>query len=118
MSTSALQVARTGLDAQSDRMRIIANNLANVNTTAFQRDRAEFATLAYQTVQAAGARSSGESQFATGLNLVTVSSISGIPLTKMMTSNLPFIAIELVMIYLLYFFPQLTLFLPAHMSMH
>ena len=29
-------------------MRIIANNLANVNTTAFQRDRAEFATLAYQ----------------------------------------------------------------------
>ena len=45
MSTSALQVARTGLDAQSARMRIIANNLANVNTTAFQRDRAEFATL-------------------------------------------------------------------------
>ncbi|HTJ01667.1 MAG TPA: TRAP transporter large permease [Methylovirgula sp.] len=54
----------------------------------------------------------------TGLNLVTVSSISGIPLTKMMTSILPFIAIELVMIYLLYFIPQLTLFLPAHMSMH
>jgi len=46
----------------------------------------------------------------TGLNLVTVSSISGIPLTRMMVSILPFIAIELVMIYLLYFFPQLTLF--------
>jgi flagellar basal-body rod protein FlgG len=46
MSNSALQVARTGLDAQSERMRIIANNLANVNTTGFQRDRAEFATLA------------------------------------------------------------------------
>jgi C4-dicarboxylate transporter DctM subunit len=54
----------------------------------------------------------------TGLNLVTVSSISGIPLTRMMVSILPFIAIELVMIYLLYFFPQLTLFLPAHMIMH
>ena len=54
----------------------------------------------------------------TGLNLVTVSSISGIPLTKMMVSILPFIAIELVMIYLLYFVPQLTLFLPSHMSMH
>ncbi|MDQ2801413.1 MAG: TRAP transporter large permease [Pseudomonadota bacterium] len=50
-----------------------------------------------------------------GLNLVTVSSISGIPLTRMMVSILPFIAIELVMIYLLYFFPQLTLFLPSHM---
>jgi flagellar basal-body rod protein FlgG len=71
MSNSALQVARTGLDAQSERMRIIANNLANVNTTGFQRDRAEFATLAYQTVTSAGARSSGDNQFATGLNLGT-----------------------------------------------
>jgi flagellar basal-body rod protein FlgG len=71
MSNSALQVARTGLDAQSERMRIIANNLANVNTTGFQRDRAEFATLAYQTVTAAGAHSSGENQYATGLNLGT-----------------------------------------------
>lgn len=50
-----------------------------------------------------------------GLNLVTVSSISGIPLSRMMVSILPFIAIELVMIYLLYFFPALTLYLPAHM---
>lgn len=54
----------------------------------------------------------------TGLNLVTVSSISKIPLTSMMVSILPFIAIELLMIYLLYSFPALTLFLPAHMSMH
>ncbi len=53
-----------------------------------------------------------------GLNLVTVSAISGIPLTRMMVSILPFIAIELVMIYALYFFPQLTLFLPSHMGMH
>jgi TRAP-type C4-dicarboxylate transport system permease large subunit len=36
----------------------------------------------------------------------------------MMKSILPFIAIELAMIYLLYFVPQLTLFLPAHMHMH
>jgi flagellar basal-body rod protein FlgG len=71
MSTSALQVARTGLDAQAERMRIIANNLANVNTTAFQRDRAEFATLAYQTITAAGSRSAGDNQYATGLNLGT-----------------------------------------------
>ncbi len=54
----------------------------------------------------------------TGLNLVTVSSISKIPLTSMMVSILPFIAIELTMIYLLYFVPGLTLFLPAHMSLH
>jgi C4-dicarboxylate transporter DctM subunit len=51
-----------------------------------------------------------------GLNLVTVSAISDIPLTRMMASILPFIAIELVMVYVLYFFPQLTLFLPSHMA--
>ena len=55
MSNAALHVARTGLDAQDERMRVIANNLANVNTTGFKRDRAEFATLAYQTMTAAGA---------------------------------------------------------------
>jgi flagellar basal-body rod protein FlgG len=77
MSTSALQVARTGLDAQAERMRIIANNLANVNTTAFQRDRAEFATLAYQTITAAGARSGGDNQYATGLNLGTGVRLTG-----------------------------------------
>jgi C4-dicarboxylate transporter DctM subunit len=53
-----------------------------------------------------------------GLNLVTVSSVSGIPITRMMSGILPFIGIELVMVYLLYFFPSLTLFLPAHMLPH
>jgi len=50
-----------------------------------------------------------------GLNLVTVSSISGISLPKVMKSVLPFIVIELLFLYVLYFFPQLTLFLPEHM---
>ncbi len=71
MSIAALQVARTGLDAQSERMRVIANNLANVNTTGFQRDRAEFATLAYQMMTAPGSRSSAENQYAVGLNVGT-----------------------------------------------
>lgn len=48
MSNAALHVARTGLDAQNTKMRVIANNLANVNTTGFKRDRADFETLAYQ----------------------------------------------------------------------
>lgn len=69
MSNAALHVARTGLDAQSARMRVIANNLANVNTTGFKRDRADFETLAYQAMTAAGAASSAEAQYATGLSL-------------------------------------------------
>ncbi len=55
MSSAALHVARTGLDAQDMRMRVISNNLANVNTTGFKRDRAAFETLAYQTITAPGA---------------------------------------------------------------
>jgi flagellar basal-body rod protein FlgG len=69
MTYAPLQVARTGLDAQSARMRVIANNLANVNTTGFKRDRADFQTLAYQQVTAAGATAAGEDRYATGLNL-------------------------------------------------
>jgi flagellar basal-body rod protein FlgG len=69
MSNAALHVARTGLDAQNARMRVIANNLANVNTTGFKRDRAEFETLAYQTMTAPGAPASGENLYAVGLSL-------------------------------------------------
>lgn len=53
-----------------------------------------------------------------GLDLVAVSSRSGIPLTRMMVSVPPFVGIELVLVYLLYFFPQLTLFPPGHMGFH
>ncbi|HKT76342.1 MAG TPA: flagellar basal-body rod protein FlgG [Sphingobium sp.] len=69
MSNAALHVARTGLDAQNTKMRVIANNLANVNTTGFKRDRADFETLAYQQMVAAGANSDSQNKFATGLNL-------------------------------------------------
>jgi len=69
MSTSALQVARTGLDAQDLKMRVIANNLVNVNTTGFKKDRANFETLAYQQIVAAGTQSDSENKYAVGLNL-------------------------------------------------
>lgn len=71
MPNSALHVARTGLEAQDTRMRVIANNLANVGTTGFKRDRANFATLAYQNQRVAGQQSSNETTYATGLNLGT-----------------------------------------------
>ena len=75
MPSSALQVARTGLEAQDARMRVIANNLANVGTNGFKRDRANFATLAYQDARVAGQQSSEETAYATGLNLGTGVSI-------------------------------------------
>ncbi len=47
----ALRTAATGMLAQQTRTEVIANNLANVNTTAFKQSRAHFVDLLYQTVQ-------------------------------------------------------------------
>jgi flagellar basal-body rod protein FlgG len=77
MGIGALKVARTGLDAQNFRMQVIANNLANVNTTGFKRDRANFETLAYQAMLAPGAPSSAQNQYAVGFNLGTGVQMTG-----------------------------------------
>src|SRR5471032_892331 len=47
----ALRTAATGMMAQQTRTEVIANNLANVNTTGFKRSRAQFQDLLYQTMQ-------------------------------------------------------------------
>ena len=77
MGSAALHIARTGIDAQDTRMRVISNNLANVNTTGFKKDRAAFETLAYQVVTAPGAASTQETKYATGLNLGTGVRVQG-----------------------------------------
>ena len=78
MSNAALQVARTGLDAQNTKMRVIANNLANVNTTGFKRDRADFATLSYQNIVTPGAPSDAQNRYASGVQLGTGVRLAGI----------------------------------------
>ena len=45
----ALSIASTGMLAQQTNVETIANNLANMNTTAFKQQRAEFQDLLYQT---------------------------------------------------------------------
>lgn len=50
----ALKIAATGMSAQQLRVETIANNLANMNTTAYNPRRAEFADLHYQQVTRAG----------------------------------------------------------------
>ncbi len=68
---SALWIAKTGLDAQQTRMSVISNNLANVNTTGFKRDRASFEDLIYQNVRQVGANSSQITELPSGLALGT-----------------------------------------------
>ncbi len=67
----ALHVAKTGLNAQQQRMSVITNNLANVNTVGFKRDRANFETLLYQNYRDAGTQTSQNSNSPTGLAIGT-----------------------------------------------
>jgi len=67
----ALWVSKSGLEAQDKNISTIANNLANVNTTAFKKDRALFEDLIYQNLRQAGAQSSQNSQIPTGINMGT-----------------------------------------------
>jgi flagellar basal-body rod protein FlgG len=62
----ALYSAATGMQAQQLNLDVIANNLANVNTTGFKRSRPEFQDLAYQTLRPAGART-GQGEQPVGL---------------------------------------------------
>jgi flagellar basal-body rod protein FlgG len=67
----ALWSAKTGLDAQNTQMAIIANNLANANTTGYKSSRANFQDLLYQNVRQVGAQSTQNTQYSTGLTLGT-----------------------------------------------
>jgi flagellar basal-body rod protein FlgG len=67
----ALWIAKTGLDAQQTNMDVIANNLANVNTTGFKKGRATFEDLLYQNVRQPGGQSTQNTQLPSGLMLGT-----------------------------------------------
>ena len=50
----ALSIAATGMNAQQTNLEVIANNIANINTTGYKRAKAEFSDLIYQSERAAG----------------------------------------------------------------
>jgi flagellar basal-body rod protein FlgG len=49
MSVQSLYSAASGMDAMQTKLDVIANNIANMNTTAFKRDRVNFEDLLYRT---------------------------------------------------------------------
>jgi flagellar basal-body rod protein FlgG len=65
----SLYTAATGMTAQQLNMDVVANNLANVNTTGFKRSRADFQDLLYQTTRAAGTSASQGAQVPTGIQV-------------------------------------------------
>ncbi|HKJ74659.1 MAG TPA: flagellar basal-body rod protein FlgG [Alphaproteobacteria bacterium] len=54
----ALSIASTGMLAQQLNVEVTSNNIANMNTTGYKRQRAEFQDLLYQNLQRVGAYSS------------------------------------------------------------
>jgi len=65
----ALNTAATGMAAQQTNVDVIANNLANVNTTGFRRSRAEFEDLIYQTQRLPGGSIGEGLRLPTGIQL-------------------------------------------------
>ena len=55
----ALTIAATGMNAQNTNVEVIANNIANINTTGFKRARAEFTDLMYETQRLNGVSNRG-----------------------------------------------------------
>ena len=71
MGINAMHVAKTGLNAQQVRMQIISNNLANVNTNGFKKDRANFESLLYQVIRSSGAQTSVDTELTSGFSVGT-----------------------------------------------
>ena len=65
----ALWTASTGMDAQQLNMDVIANNLANVNTTGFKKSRADFQELLYQNIRTAGSTGAGGNEVPAGIQV-------------------------------------------------
>jgi len=74
---SALFISKTGLAAQDVALRTISNNLANVSTVGFKRDRAVFEDMMYQIKQQPGGLSSQNTELPSGTQLGVGVRISG-----------------------------------------
>lgn len=74
---SALWVSKTGLAAQDLRMTTISNNLANVSTAGFKKDRAVFEDLFYQIQRQPGTQADQLNQVPSGIQVGTGVRING-----------------------------------------
>ncbi|MFV0575307.1 MAG: flagellar basal-body rod protein FlgG [Vibrio sp.] len=66
---NALSISKTGMAAQDAKMTAISNNLANVNTVGFKRDRVVFEDLFYSVAKQAGTGTVDLNDHPTGLQL-------------------------------------------------
>lgn len=73
----ALWVSKTGLAAQDTALRAISNNLANVSTVGFKKDRVVFEDLMYQIQEQPGSLTTQSTTLPSGVQLGTGVRIAG-----------------------------------------
>ena len=78
MSVQTLYTAATGMQSLETKLDVIANNLANVNTTAFKKDRVNFEDLFYRHETLPGAEDSAGNRTATGISIGLGSKVSSV----------------------------------------
>ncbi len=69
MAVTALHTAATGLDALSTQIDVIANNLANANTTGFKSARVNFEDMLYQELAQPGVENANGDQRPAGISV-------------------------------------------------
>src|SRR5688572_19553746 len=95
----SLFTAATGMEAQQTRISVIANNIANVNTTGYKSSRAEFQDLLYETKAIAGTEtasgitSPSGLQIGSGVRVVSTQNVMGQGTMEQTARNLD-VAIE------------------------
>jgi flagellar basal-body rod protein FlgG len=78
MSVQTLYTAATGMESLQTKLDVIANNLANINTTGFKAGRANFEDLFYRTEEFPGAQDAAGNYSATGTQIGLGSRVSSV----------------------------------------
>ena len=81
----ALWTAASGMQGQQKSIDVVANNLANVNTTGFKRSRPDFQDLMYQNLKSTGSPATSATQVPTGIQIGLGSRLAAV--TKIFTAG-------------------------------
>ncbi|MEM7307069.1 MAG: flagellar basal-body rod protein FlgG [Planctomycetota bacterium] len=71
-----MRTAASGMLAQQTQVDTIANNIANVNTSSFKKNRVNFRSLLYHTMREPGATTAGSQMVPTGLQVGSGTEVS------------------------------------------
>ena len=69
MTVQTLYTAATGMEALETKLDVIANNMANINTTGFKKDRANFEDVFYRQYRMPGSTDADGNRTATGIEV-------------------------------------------------